>query len=693
MQDPMSPVTPNNEPLEGSVQDGLGAGIEEALVAAPVSAHMVSTEALEVAASTLLTSLDTEVVTLKEFRKKLAVHVGLPEAGLDDRAAEVKALVVRHLEGKSDRERPDWLVTEEEHTRSQIALVTFAKVLAKTALEAQTPLKTLDGLTRENIRDAMLDAVQNPAHMGRGGRPQKEKPKVLLMVVVLEQPLNFHVASRFSIRVVFSPFKLALRQRSGLASHWSLKHTMLWSAVRYLHFATTHKPVVDETPLTWTPDGSTVNLYAESQENWCAHVQKRRREEAERRAAAGETASRGRTKKTKTDKAHKFDKLDFYALVIAEGLWKPSMVLAYTQKQASQESRRWVSRNQNQLPDLLKQAKQWRDAPEDAQRDAETEWALIQRLSKEPCQCEGGVCKWDKAAAGFFQRNHQSIDEEYFWHCLARIITEGPSKTVRVPLLAGPSNSSKSTLLDPIDLVFGPENVQHRPDLGASMPLVNLTKANKRFWCLDEFQLLEYATTPRPPLKPTIPVTTMLKVLSGQHLEVAASQSFNNGNPDTRWCKGIAITSKVKDLWEVRPGITEEDISHLKNRVEQFTATVALKKKDLRTTPPCKFSFCQRLVQQSAAFASRVSAVVLPVGDDRQQQRDSHDAEALHGMDWLQQKAFLRESVVPMLTAELRSLGVLSIQEMMRDDWLGLASWPSLQPFEQRWLLQVTGCA
>ena len=97
MQDPMSPVTPNNEPLEGSVQDGLDAGIEEALVAAPVSAHMVSTEALEVAASTLLTSLDTEVVTLKEFRKKLAVHVGLPEAGLDDRADEV-------ISSESDRD-------------------------------------------------------------------------------------------------------------------------------------------------------------------------------------------------------------------------------------------------------------------------------------------------------------------------------------------------------------------------------------------------------------------------------------------------------------------------------------------------------------------------------------------------------------------------------------------------------------
>ena len=112
----------------------------------------------------------------------------------------------------------------------------------------------------------------------------------------------------------------------------------------------------------------------------------------------------------------------------------------------------------------------------------------------------------------------------------------GPSKAARVPLLAGASSSGKSTVTDPIDEVFGPENVQHRPDLGASMPLVNLSKGNRRFLYLDEFSMLEYASLPKG--KPTIPVTTLLKLTSGQYMEVAASQSFHDGQSDHRLEEG-----------------------------------------------------------------------------------------------------------------------------------------------------------
>ena len=80
------------------------------------------------------------------------------------------------------------------------------------------------------------------------------------------------------------------------------------------------------------------------------------------------------------------------------------------------------------------------------------------------------------------------------------------------------NNSAKSTILDPIDEVLGPENVQHKPDLGSTMPLVNITKAKKRFMYLDEFQCVEYAS--HPARKPTIPVSTMLKLFGGQFLEV-----------------------------------------------------------------------------------------------------------------------------------------------------------------------------
>ena len=62
-------------------------------------------------------------------------------------------------------------------------------------------------------------------------------------------------------------------------------------------------------------------------------------------------------------------------------------------------------------------------------------------------------------------------------------------------------------------------------------------------------------------------------------------------------------------------------------------------------------------------------------------------------LEWLPQKASLRESVVPLLADELENLGVLSVQELAGDDWRGLTVWSSLQPFERRRVLKVTGCA
>jgi hypothetical protein len=141
--------------------------------------------------------------------------------------------------------------------------------------------------------------------------------------------------------------------------------------------------------------------------------------------------------------------------------------------------------------------------------------------------------------------------------------------------------------LDPIDAVFGAVNVQHNSDLGSNMPLVNITKGHKRFMYLDEFQCVEYASM--PDRKPTIPVTTLLKLFGGQHFEVQVSQSFHDGNLDCRWTRGIAITSKLQGLWVPRGPVSAEDVVHLQNRVEQFTAVAQLPKHGLRAITPCRF--------------------------------------------------------------------------------------------------------
>ena len=79
-----------------------------------------------------------------------------------------------------------------------------------------------------------------------------------------------------------------------------------------------------------------MNLYEASQEPFNAKALKRRREEAEKQAAkvAEETGS----KKERV----RFTNVDFKALVISEGLWTKSAVLAYVQEKGSAEMQRWV---------------------------------------------------------------------------------------------------------------------------------------------------------------------------------------------------------------------------------------------------------------------------------------------------------------------------------------------------------------
>eukprot|EP00973_Karenia_brevis_P066870 9296547-Karenia_brevis.AAC.1 len=127
---------------------------------------------------------------------------------------------------------PEWQTEEDGDARLMVFLVTFAAVLEATALASTTPLKSLQGLTRTNIQDAVLDAVANPVAAGHGGgRPRTVQIIVEKLVVAMEMPLHFHAALKLSCKTRFMPFKQALRNRSGLASHWSTSHTLFFSPV------------------------------------------------------------------------------------------------------------------------------------------------------------------------------------------------------------------------------------------------------------------------------------------------------------------------------------------------------------------------------------------------------------------------------------------------------------------------------
>ena len=87
----------------------------------------------------------------------------------------------------------DWQTAENPRGQMEVYLVTFAKILETSEADASPSLRTLDLLSRENIRDAMFDAFAHPV-LETGGRPRKQQLHVCKMVVFLEEPKHFHVA-------------------------------------------------------------------------------------------------------------------------------------------------------------------------------------------------------------------------------------------------------------------------------------------------------------------------------------------------------------------------------------------------------------------------------------------------------------------------------------------------------------------
>ena len=206
-------------------------------------------------------------------------------------------------------------------------------------------------------------------------------------------------------------------------------------------------------------------------------------------------------------------------------------------------------RNQKRLPDLLEAALQWRDAKQLHALEQETDWDLIQRLASTPCTCSG-QCAWWAAVSDFFQRNRATVGDELLAASLAQVICHGPSKTARVPLIAGVTNAGKSLVLDPLVNVFGRKAVDFCPALGASMALSWLVTAKgMRFIYWDEFSSTEFAS--RPVRSPTVPAVTFKKLFAGQILRIQVSQAHHDGNPDFRWTRGAALTAPLDGLWDV----------------------------------------------------------------------------------------------------------------------------------------------
>ena len=139
------------------------------------------------------------------------------------------------------------------------------------------------------------------------------------------------------------------------------------------------------------------------------------------------------------------------------------------------------------------------------------------------------------------------------------VIVEGPPKVHQVPFLIGPSNSGKTTLVQPLETLFGSTRLFHKPTLNAGFPLANLVKG-KRFIFFDDYRPIEYCQS-------TIDLPTFLSLFQGAWLEIKQSQAFSNGYADYRWQKGVCMAAKDEKLWVPYGLIGPEEVAHIQNRL------------------------------------------------------------------------------------------------------------------------------
>ena len=266
----------------------------------------------------------------------------------------------------------------------------------------------------------------------------------------------------------------------------------------------------------------------------------------------------------------------------------------------------WISGRQPKLRELINQAVEWGAAGQKARMERETEWALVERLSRDgSCRCGDSGCIWWAMAEEFF-KNNTAIDRERLAAAVRKIITFGPSKDVPVPLITGNKNCGKSTVADPVINVFGEEHILGKPKLGAPIGAYgDIAKGTVRFVYWDDYRPVEYAAM--PPGNPTVPVLDFLAFFQGQRFKPQVSQSFNDGHPSVTWKKGALITAKREGLWEPMGNVTAEEIDHMKARVELFHAThvVSTNPDEFQPSPACPNPWCRWLVTDSMAYAAR----------------------------------------------------------------------------------------
>ena len=174
--------------------------------------------------------------------------------------------------------------------------------------------------------------------------------------------------------------------------------------------------------------------------------------------------------------APNFNKLDFIAFVLSKHLHTKASLLAHVQDYASPAAKLFVSKHQRRLVEYIEDAQEWAEAKAAAGFEKMSDWEVLCKAGGTACPHAPGECSYARAVDEIFRVNAATLCQRKLARNLKDIVKNGPSKTCRVPMLVGPSNTGKSTVLYPFDDLFGPKQVFHKPALGSSFALRNIVQ-------------------------------------------------------------------------------------------------------------------------------------------------------------------------------------------------------------------------
>ena len=484
---------------------------------------------------------------------------------------------------------------------------------------------------------------------------------------------TYHVVVSLDAPCRFMGAKHALRERHGMQSHWSCTHSQMWSALRYCVIPSPTKIAVGSDPHQWKHDNCALDLFESSQEPFQACMWRKRRE--------GRDTSDAALQKTAT-----LTKLDLAALIVSKELCTKDALLAYVQRHGTAAMQSFVSRSQRKLDEYIQDAETWAAAEANAALEKQIEWETVCQAAAALCPHaqDGSICPYWEAAQRIFFQNSDTVCSRQLVRSLRSVLIASPTTQNRVPFLVGPSNNWKSALVYPFDKLFMHSKVLHKPALGSTFALRNITKKRCIFW--DDYRPVEYSH------ERIVPVSLCLSLFIGQSTEVQVSQAFNDGNLDVAWNKGVVFTAKDSGLWEPTARVGEEGIQHMRNKVEEFHFTMVLPKKSLKDIEPCCVHMSKWIVSESAA--SDVGGTLHPLLTAA----DDPDCAALSavgscapiaGYKEMSEIARLPDVASRALLDDLVELGATDVKELTADDWQSLPSWSQLRMLEKRRVLQL----